>query len=182
MLQGVASILDPEHTEIVESLWRELEREFGLRAASAAYPHFSYQVVEHYDVGRVKGVLRRFTQKARPFTVRTSGLGLFAGENPTLYVAIARNIRLTQLHTRLWKRLSKTAYGIHEHHYGPDIFIPHITLAAGDFTPEHVPDVIRLLVKRSFNWEIRVDNLALVLDAQGTHDQWIHYPFGGGAA
>jgi 2'-5' RNA ligase len=181
MLQGVVSNLDHEHGEQVESLWRELEREFGLKDAANAYPHFSYQVVERYDTERTKGVLRRFANKAEPFTIRTSGLGLFTGESPTLYITVARSVQLTNFHARLWKRLSKSAQEIHDHHYGPDNFIPHITLAAGDLLPDHLPDVIRLFGARPFNWDMHVDNLALVPDAQGTRDQWIRYPFGGSA-
>jgi 2'-5' RNA ligase len=179
MLQGVVSILDQEHCEKVESLWDELEHEFGLKSAAAAYPHFSYQVVERYDVQRVKDTLTRLTITAEPFNIRTSGLGIFTGNGTTLYIPVARSVYLTKFHSRLWTRLSKTARSIHTHHYGPDNFIPHITLAAGDLQSDQLPAIIKLLSSRSFNWNIHIDNLALVLDAQGTRDQWIRYPLEG---
>ena len=179
MLQGVVSILDQEHCDKVESLWDELEREFGLKSAAAAYPHFSYQVVERYDVQRVKDTLTRLTHSAAPFNVHTSGLGIFTGDSPTLYITVARSVYLTKFHSHLWKRLSKTGRAIHTHHYGPDNFVPHITLAAGDLTLEHLPEAVKLLGSRSFNWNIHIDNVALVLDAQGDRDQWIRYPLQG---
>jgi hypothetical protein len=84
-------------------------------------------------------------------------LGIFTGNGTTLYIPVARSVYLTKFHSRLWTRLSRTARSIHTHHYG-------------------LPDIVKLLSKRSFNWNIHVDNLALVLDAQGTRDQWIRYP------
>lgn len=174
-MQGVVSILDTEHSDIIERLWSDLEREFGLVEACRAYPHVSYQVVEQYDPPRVKGVLRRFARAASPFHIRTSGLGVFLGDMPTLYVTVARSEQLSSFHARLWKRLSRTATGIHEHHYGPDNFIPHITLAAGDLTKQQIPDVIRYLSQRAYNWEISIDNLALVLDVNAGREQWQRY-------
>jgi 2'-5' RNA ligase len=177
-MQGVVSILDREHCAKVEALWSDLEREFGLKAACAAYPHVSYQVAERYEVQRTQGVLKRFARRSAPFRIRTSGLGIFTGDAPILYVSVARSMTLAAFHNRLWQRLSPTAHGIHEHHYGPDNFMPHITLAAGDLTPEQLPDVVRLLARRPFSWNINIDNLALVLDAAGARDQWVRYPFG----
>jgi hypothetical protein len=43
--------------------------------------------------------------------------------------------------------------------------MPHITLVFGDATPARLPDVLRLLGGRSFNWDIAVDNLALIYDS-----------------
>lgn len=178
MLQGVVSILDQAHCEKVEALWSDLEREFGLKAARAAYPHISYQVADRYEMRRTTGVLTRVAAKAVPFAIRTSGLGIFTGYAPILYVSVARSMQLAAFHNRLWQRLSPTAHGIHEHHYGPDNFMPHITLAAGDLTVEQLPNVVRLLANRPFSWQIRIDNLALVLDAAGTREQWVRFPFG----
>ena len=182
MLQGVVSILNDQYCEIIEGIWSDLEREFGLKTASNAYPHFSYQVVEHYHAARTKGVLRRFTRATAPFPIRTSGLGIFTGDAPTIYVSVARSIRLSAVHNTLWTRLSKTASGIHDHHYGPDNFIPHITLAAGDLLNQQIPDVIRLLSRRAYNWEIPIDNVALVLDAVAPRERWIRFPLGSGTA
>lgn len=178
MLQGVVSILDSEHCDKVGALWADLEREFGLKDAAAAFPHISYQVAEQYEMRRAKGVLKRIARRNVPFTIRTSGLGIFTGDSPILYVAVARSTRLAAFHTQLWGRISRTAHGIHAHHYGPDNFIPHITLAAGDLTQRQLPDVVRLLAQRPFSWTITIDNLTLVPDADGARDQWIRYPFG----
>jgi 2'-5' RNA ligase len=178
MLQGIVSILDPEHCEKVEALWFDLKREFGLKDAANAHPHVTYQVAEQYEITRAKGVLKRLARRAAPFRVRTSGLGIFTGDSPIVYIAVARSIHLANFHTRLWERISRTAHGVHAHHYGPDNFMPHITLAAGDLKAEQLPNVVRLLADRPFSWEITLDNLTLVPDAAGSRDQWIRFPFG----
>ena len=178
MLQGVVSILDTKHCEKVDALWADLKREFGLKDAANAFPHVSYQVAERYDMPRARGVLQRLARRMIPLHVRTSGLGIFTGESPILYIAVARSIQLASFHSRLWERISRTAHGIHTPHYGPDNFMPHITLAAGDLKAEQLPDVVRLLAVRPFSWEITLDNLALVPDAAGSRDQWMRFPFG----
>lgn len=178
MLQGVVSILDPQHCDKVESIWQTLEREFGLRTASASHPHFTYHLVEHYDLKRAKGVVQRFAHAASPFTIRTTGLGIFVSDTPTIYVPVVRSPQLSAFHSKLWTRLSRTAEGIHAHHYDPDHLLPHISLASGDLKREQIPDVIRLLSANTYNWEIRIDNLTLVRDAQAPRETWQRFPLG----
>jgi 2'-5' RNA ligase len=178
-VQGIVSILDDTHSQKVEALWDELETQFGLRYACVAYPHFSYQVSEGYDVPKVAAVLAGVTRVMKPFSVFTSGLGIFTGARPVLDIRIVRSAPLTAFHNAVWNAISPYASGLHAHHYGQPNWIPHITLAIQDLTHENLPDVIRLLSERPFNWEIQVDNVTLVLDAQGTRDEWVRYPFGG---
>jgi 2'-5' RNA ligase len=156
-----------------------LKRECGLSSARVAYPHFSYQVVESYDAPRVEPVLREWVREAKPFRVLTAGLGIFTGPRPVLYVRIVRSPELSAFHADLWSRVAPYAVNMHEQHYGHDFWSPHITLAIEDLTPDILPTAVRLLSERPFNWEIKIDNVALVLDARGDRDQWLLFPFGG---
>jgi len=47
-------------------------------------------------------------------------------------------------------------------YYTPDAWMPHITLPHGDVTPTRLRCAIDKLACQDFDWEIRVDNLALV--------------------
>ncbi|MFO7320625.1 MAG: 2'-5' RNA ligase family protein [Chloroflexota bacterium] len=177
-MHGVVSILDDKHCALVESIWEELEREFGLRNARAAYPHFTYQIASAYDVDKVEPILRSLARTASPFKVTTSGLGIFTGEKPVLYVRMVRELILTLFHDRLWAAISSNAQNVHHHHYGHTNWIPHITLAYGDLDHDTLARAVRLLSERSFNWEITIDNLALVLDTAGPREDWLRLPFG----
>lgn len=181
-MQGIASILDREHSNQIERLWDELEREFGLKYACVAYPHFSYQVAEHYDIARAELALRDLANNTAPFTISTSGLGIFTGDSPVLDVRVVRTPHLNAIHQQIVDLLAPFTMGDHTRHYGAGHWLPHITLAMGDLTHDVLPDVVRLLSRRSFTWDISIDNIALVLDARGTRDQWLQFPFGGKSA
>jgi 2'-5' RNA ligase len=179
-MQGVVSILDDEHNELVEVLWKELEDYFGLKYACVAYPHFTYQIVDHYDTELVADALREVAALAQPFQVTTSGLGIFTGPRPVLYIRVVRDDLLSRFHSALWRRISPYGHDIHTFHYAPQNWIPHITLAVEDLTHDNLPDVIRLLSPRAFNWTMTINNLCLVLNAQGSRDEWLTFPFGRG--
>jgi 2'-5' RNA ligase len=177
-MQGIVSMLDPQTTATVEALWTELEQQFGLRYARTAYPHFSYQVVERYVAPTLEPILRRLAEAARPLRVTTSGLGIFTGERPVLYVRVVRDGTLSAFHRAIYDAALPLCEGMHDY-YVPALWNPHITLAMQDLTHEMLPDVIRLLSRRPFQWNSTVDSLSLVLNAQGTRDNWRHYLFGG---
>jgi 2'-5' RNA ligase len=177
-VQGVVSILDAAHNTQVESLWKALEEQFSLQYACVAYPHFTYHLAESYKLYRVSRVLRRLAKEAIPFQITTSGIGLFTGERPVLYLPVVCDLALTRFHDKLWKAVTPCGSGVHTHHYGPQNWVPHITLAVQDLTHDILPDVIRLLSSRTFNWTCTITSLSLVLDARGGREDWIEFPFG----
>jgi 2'-5' RNA ligase len=178
-MQGIVSTLDRQHNLHIEALWSELEREFGLKYACVAYPHFSYQVAEGYAESPALDALRAVARQTKPFKVMTGGLGIFTGERPVLFIRVVRDAELTAFHDRIFAAVAPYARGVHANHYGHEYWIPHITLAVQDLTHEVLPDVIRLISRRSFNWEITIDDVALVLDARGSRDDWVFTHFGG---
>lgn len=49
-MHGVVSLLEDKYYRLIEDLWAELEKEFGVRGVYVTpYPHFSYQVASHYN-------------------------------------------------------------------------------------------------------------------------------------
>jgi 2'-5' RNA ligase len=161
-MHGVVTLLDAVHTRVVESLWVELENGFSLSSLYVPrIAHFSYQIAEGYNVQRLGAMLEQFAMGQRQFHVTTTGLGLFTGTSPVLYVPVARNPELTRLHETLWRAIDGAGTGVSEH-YDPDHWTPHITLAQGDFNKDTLPDVIRFLLERDFTWRLTVNNIALI--------------------
>ena len=161
-LEAVVSLLDETHDALVRGLWAELERAFGLRGIyGAPYPHLSYGGALSFDEEKTEAALARVAAGLEPLTVRTTGVGLFTGERPILYLPVIKNQALMTLHARLSGILSPLATGANPH-YLPHRWTPHITLAYGDLTHERVPEVMRYLSPRRFDWEVTLDNLALV--------------------
>ncbi len=163
-MHGVVSLLDHEYYQLVEDLWAELAREFAVCGVYVTpYPHFSYQVARHYDVKSLKSVLRCFAASKTSFKVRAGGLGIFTGPHPVLYIPIVRSPELTQFQQALWQEICSTGSGIQDY-YHPAHWMPHITIGIGDMHKNNLSQIVPLLAERDFNWEITVDNIALIYD------------------
>ncbi len=163
-MHGIVSLLDNDHNQLVEDLWAELEREFSVRGVSITpYPHFSYHVAQDYDVDKIEPVLRRITSNITKFRIRTSGLGVFTGNSPVLYIPVARSLELTELHQELWEQISPASTGGLEY-YHPNQWMPHITIGFGDISNGKLAQIIPFLAERDFRWEITINNIALIYD------------------
>ncbi len=163
-MHGIVSLLDSEHYQLVEDLWAELEREFSVHGVYITpYPHFSYHVAQHYDVDELESILKRITSNITTFQVRTGGLGIFTGARPVLYIPVVRSQELTELHQELWEVIPTANSGVQEY-YHPDRWMPHITIGFGDMNRDNLSQIIPRLVERDFNWEITINNLALIYD------------------
>jgi 2'-5' RNA ligase len=61
----------------------------------------------------------------------------------------------------IWEQAKTSAHCIN-HFYSPASWIPHITLAHGDVDPHKLTCAMESIAFQSFDWEIIVDNLALI--------------------
>lgn len=176
-MQGIVSLLDETHSRIVEDLWDELQRDFGITAPfSTRFPHFTYSVAESFREGDLTVALEKIAQDLKPFPARTSGLGVFGGERPIVFVTVVRSAQLSELHRRLGKKVSTACSG-RSNHYGEDIWIPHITLAEGDVDPAKAAEIIRRWAARPFQWEIKVNNLALLSSVNDKQEVRMRFGF-----
>ncbi len=166
-MHAVVSLLDPDHYALLEQYWRELEYECGLTGIYfTPIPHFSYHIGAEYDFKRLEPVLADLALEAEPFTVRTSGLGIFSGAVPVLYVPIIKSMELAQFHKKVWERVHPISIGASPH-YSPEVWTPHITMAYGDVDRDKLACAVQRLAFQSFDWTIAVDHLALVYQYTG---------------
>lgn len=169
-MNGVVSLLDDEYNQQVEALWAELAEKFGLRGVYITpFPHFSYQVATHYDTEQLKPILQQAASKIHPFQIKTTGLGIFTGPQPVLYIPVVRSLELSQIHQSLWQAISQAGQGILDY-YAPENWMPHITIGMADLQPDLLPDVIRLLGARDFTWEMTINHFAFI-DNTGIQQQ-----------
>ncbi len=161
-MQGVVTVLDEQHYRLVESLWDEFGRRFGIADLyRTPIPHISYHVAEQYDLTLLEGALHRVAENVRAFEVRTTGLGIFTGAQPVLYIPVARSRMLDEFQRMLWERTARYGVGVSPH-YAPEHWMPHITLADGNINPSKLGELVRFLSVREFAWEIPMDNLCLI--------------------
>src|SRR5262249_14377912 len=112
-MQAVITVFDDPDGRVVQDIWGELERDFGVRATSVhvPVPHITYQGAASYDRDRLDGILHQVARETEPFTVVTDGLGLFSGPTLVLYVPVVRSPALTQLHQRVWQAITTAGTG-----------------------------------------------------------------------
>ena len=161
-MQGIASLLPQPYYGQVEALWAELETNFGLKGVCVTpYPHFTWQIAPAYNLERIRAVLDDIASRTAPFEISTTGLGLFSGKAPVLYIPLVKTPALAQLHRQIWEALLPYSQEP-SLYYSPELWVPHITLACNDLTPESTGAVISRLAARNFDWQMRVDNLFFV--------------------
>lgn len=165
-MHAIVSVIDPEHYARVEILWQELEQQCGLAGVKATpIPHFSWHIAESYDFKTLEASIKRFAGMIRPFNIHTSGLGLFTRENPVLYFPIVRTSLLSKIHQEIWvwaMSLSQKP----SPYYAPELWMPHITLAHGDVNLAALNCAVERLAFQVIAWEITIDNLAVVTQAE----------------
>ena len=178
-MHAIVSLLDKPYYEQVKALWAELKREFGVQGVYVTpYPHFSYQIAAHYDLDKLLPRLCHFAAHHAPFTIRTSGFGLFTGTSPVLYIPVTRTAQLSSLQQILWRQGARYGKGVSPY-YHPDQWTPHITIGFADLNSENLPHIIRYLSTRNFSWEIPIKNLALIYDTSTRQELREQYQFSG---
>lgn len=182
-MAATASLLDDVHADKVEQIWRSLENSHALSGVSVSpLPHFSYQCARDFDLELLGEVVEKLAAKARPVKVRASGLGIFPGPAPVIYIPIVRSPDLTRLQLALWSA-GAVACDKPLPEYHPAAWIPHITLAQGDLTAASLGPVMTTLNEMDLLWEFEVDNLAIVR-GRGDRPQELlgRFAFTGGSA
>jgi len=166
-MMGLVSLLDAEHTEQVHAHWRWLEEAFDLHGYRLTpFPHFSWHLALSYQLPQLEESLDRLTVQYAPFEVRTDGLGVFTHPEIVLYIPVMRSVHLSQLHDLLW-RVCTGLSRFPKVYYHPDQWMPHITLVNHQSPSPQLAAILEALISKDFNWQIMVDNLALVRQQEG---------------
>jgi 2'-5' RNA ligase len=177
-MNGVVSLLDATHDQAVRDLWAELAERFALTGISITpYPHFSYHVAQGYDDAQLEDLLSGMARKQEPFRVRATGLGVFTGQVPVLYLPVVCTHQLLMLHAELWRAITPITRGAVAY-YQPTLWVPHITLAHGDLTSANLSLVMDLLSSRTFDWDISIDNFATLYATGPRHELRSRFAFG----
>jgi hypothetical protein len=181
-MHGIVSLLAEPYYSKVEELWRELELDCGLEGIKVTpIPHFSWQVARDYDLDLLRPVLKGIAASARPFYVRTSGLGMFSGPKPVVFINVVKTDEMLHLHKLVWERTHPCAQDISPF-YAPEFWIPHITLAHNDLPWPTMSCAIQKLVFQTFNWKILVSSISVISQAEGlVGEESLHFDFSGPA-
>ncbi len=178
-MDGVVSLLDPEATARVRALWVEIEARHGISSVAkrVPFPHISHHVAARYDLPTLGANLLPVGKSCRAFEIQTAGLGVFTGPAPVLTIAVTRSPALSAVHARAWAASGPAAEGSLPY-YAPDRWVPHITIAQLDLTPEKLGPLMADLAGRDFNWTITLDAFTALIEDDGGYLHALRVPFG----
>jgi 2'-5' RNA ligase len=166
-MHGLVSLLPSPYYEQVEALWDELESDHGLHGIRVTpYPHFSWQIAADYDFEALEAAVGAIAAETPPLVVRTTGLSLFTGLRPVLYIPVVKEAALMRVHARIWEAALAVSQGSSPY-YSPTAWMPHISLGYEDITSANIGPLVTELAFRTFNWEMTVDNIALIYEPDG---------------
>lgn len=175
-MHGLVSLLDSKHYQLVESIWKSLEEECDLTGIQTTpFPHFSWLVASDFDWAALENTLREIASQISPFTIRTTGLGLFSSPSPVIFISVVRTARLSTLHGQIWESIQPHGTDISPF-YAPDNWVPHISLANVDVTRENISCAMKKLAFQTYNWEVRVDSIGFIHQPDG-HIGQVRYQF-----
>ncbi len=130
-------------------------------------PHISLQGADDYPIDIVESALRDVTRKFAPVKVYVGGLGIFTGDAPVVYLAIAKSRALYEVHRTVWEALSDLGQKVNPL-FGPATWIPHISLFYGKKNDlPQLSCVIGALMEQNLNFEIMIVQLSIVFDREG---------------
>ena len=158
---AITSLLNPRNAQRINRIIKELDTKFDLDDVQATPdPHLTYLLTGTRRLNDLKDVLREVAATTPPFSAYTTGLGVFPGKNPVIYVPVLRSNDLNLLHQRV---LDVTAPLCRPSpYYGADRWLPHISLALHDTTPDLLGPVLGYLNQETYNLHLNVNNLALL--------------------
>ena len=162
---AITSLLSPPHVSHINTIIKRLEEKFGLDDVQATLdPHLTYQLAGVKKFSSLKKVLAEVAATTKPFPAFTTGLGVFPGPQPVIYIPVLRSDALNALHHRILSATAPLCLRT-DKFSGPDCWLPHISLALHDTTPALLGPVLNFLNQEAYNMRLHIDNIAILRKA-----------------
>ncbi len=179
-MYAITTMLKSNANDKTHMLWEWLNCECNLNGVQIVpFPHFSWLGCENLDIEETKNILTNFAGSTPPFFVKTTGLGVFTGSHPVLYLPVIKIRELLDAHESLWKMvypyLEKTNI-----YYSPEQWMPHVTLAFRDLSGELVGCTAESLTSTQLELEISVDHIELDYYEGENLGSVMRFPFANG--
>ncbi len=178
---AIATVLDATLTPGNSEVWKVVERirsESGIETFGIL--HFSWHVAERYDISQVKIILEEISGIIQPFRISSSGLGIFTGDRPVLYLPVVKTQWISKLHADIWHAIAPAAECASQM-YSPQDWLPHITLVVEESHPELVFLAAKQLMSEPLRMDLLVNHLGLIYRNDNAQGLLFNIPFGGRA-
>lgn len=165
-MQAIATLINAKSDLTASNLWQVLTHACDLNGIKIPQtPHFSWMVAERFEEDSLKEAFEAFGRKTKPFTIHTTGMGIFTGEKPILYLPIVKTEPLLQLHNELWRTLFPL--GMNQNTvYHPSQWMPHVTVIGDEVKSPQMACVLESIITLDLEMTIEVNNLSLIFSNQ----------------
>lgn len=161
-MYAIISELDQDTAVHVMHLWRKLQNACGLEGIfNFPNPHFTWLTMESVEEKPACAALKEIAEQTYAFPVRITGVDVFQGDSPVLYLSIFMSLALSKIHEAIWQRL-QTCSSEPGQYYSPDKWVPHITLAFRDLTNDNLACAVESIKAEANQQVLWVNNLMLV--------------------
>jgi 2'-5' RNA ligase len=144
---GAILYFDHETEAAIRGLWQAVE-DAGLPSPMLELnfpPHMTLMVCQEMDLDQLRLAIKEYIATHPPLPVSFPGVGFFAGPTPVIYLSVAVNRALLDMHANYWRVASPHNRGESEF-YRPGLWTPHVTLSHGPLD-EHTAKVVDTLLK-----------------------------------
>ena len=161
-MYAIISELNKPASEEVKSIWQQLALECELDAIfHLPTPHLTWLICEDLDIPDAVPVLSGFVSQETCFSTHTTGLGVFTGKTPVLYLPVVKTKMFLSIHQIVWNLLTPFVR-LHDENYSPEAWVPHVTLALNDLTMANLHCAINHLGFKEIRIEIFIASLSIV--------------------
>ena len=159
---AITTLLNAPTADRINGIIKSLETKFGLDDVQATPdPHLTYQLAGIEKLDTLKNVLDKLASTTPRFTAHSTGLGVFPGQQPVIYIPVLRSDRLNALHRHLLRAIAPLCSQT-DKFSSPDLWLPHISLALHDTTPELLGPVLMYLNEETYNLTFEIENVAIL--------------------
>lgn len=176
---AIVALLDDDHTAKVHEIWRVLEKECGLKALRVPpYPHFSFHGAQRYQMPEFNDHITSLAKILEPFRIRTTGLSVFTGSKPVVFIPLVSSETLLSVHRVIWEETSRFGENLNPY-YQPGHWVPHLTLIHDGVDAACLSCVFAQFLDHSFVWEVEIKKLALIYQKGDQYGIQQEYPLTG---
>lgn len=171
-MYALLSELDKRSITIIKDVLKGIDDETGVVAVTPRFEkHLSWQGMKDINIDRARTIVERISRGQKPLNLHADFLGVFPGNPVVLFIGVAKNKSLFQLHDSLWKGLTSCSIEPNEH-YAPDLWIPHITLYHGTSEEDPLPiNYLKKLIHIPLELDFVLSSIKLVyFDSRRTED------------
>jgi hypothetical protein len=170
-MYAIISEIDPHSSTEVAKIWGELSQVCGLREIyTLPTPHFTWLVAEELALEEANSILSSMIVNTPKIATFTSGLGIFSGEYPVLFLPMVKSIEMIHLHQKIWEQLGPCCKEKNKY-YSPSFWLPHITLALKDLNKENLTCAVNLIAFEQIELSVLMTSIAIAEHQIGQNAQ-----------